>query len=145
MATDRFYIEKIIPKILSIIIGIITYFTFWKGIEMDKFNNTVDKVKDSSFIMFGILLAVLAIFLQSSKIDNTSHIYTRMIKYNRSATYLSLSLGVLSIIINQIIGIIIFLNIDFVLITYSIMIICLIVDTLYYMHLFYKMALNKII
>lgn len=96
--TDRYIFELLIGPILGFSIG---FFNFYIPIlnGCEKAPEIVSKITDISFIIFGFLLTILAVIMQSGKGIKKSPKYARLVKANSLMVGLSLFLGILSLVI----------------------------------------------
>lgn len=98
--TPLYYIEKFAGKLFGLLVGV--YF-FLNPIEKFISDDTFfDKVLSFSSTLFGFLLAVLTLIIQSSSKTiekmKSNKSYSRLIKYNKNVVYISGLLSLLSLI-----------------------------------------------
>ncbi len=145
--TPLYYLEKFSGKLLGLLIG---FYFYWHPIE--KFISEdvfFDKVLSFSSTLFGFLLAVLTLIIQSSSktIENMkkNKSYSRLISYNKSIVYISGLLSLLSLIFLSINDTCLSKYYQFLLLYSSVCIgfsIALVVDTIIFLHIFYSIILN---
>lgn len=96
MKQDDYYLEIYLPPIMALIIAFIL--VYFNALELlKKPEGIILKITDISFIIFGFLLTILAILLQSSRKFKQRKIFDRMVNLNKKFVWLSLILGVFSL------------------------------------------------
>lgn len=142
--TDRYYFELAIGPLLGILIGVYNFYCpILKGAE--KASEIVSKVTDISFIVFGFLLTILAIIMQSGSGIKKSPRYARLVKANALMIVLSLLSGFVSLaIVSQFKASDMEYPHNSLLTTFFFSILTyLIVETAIYLYVFYKLVLNQ--
>jgi hypothetical protein len=142
--TDRYYVELIAGPVIGLTIGVVNHFyPILKGAE--KAAEIVSKVTDISFIIFGFLLTILALIMQSGSGIKKSPTYGRLVKANSLMVVLSLLLGFISLLMvfNFQDG-----NLDYphdsLLSSFFFgVLVYLIVETAIYLMVFYKLVLSQ--
>lgn len=98
--TPLYYIEKFASKLLGLLVGVYFFFNpVEKFISEDIF---FDKALSFSSTLFGFLLAVLTLIIQSNSKTiekmKSNKSYSRLIRYNKNVVYMSGLLSLLSLI-----------------------------------------------
>ncbi|MGV3630305.1 MAG: hypothetical protein ACO1O6_03825 [Bacteroidota bacterium] len=145
MRTDNYYIELCIAPLIGVVFGTCNSI----------FNNIIfcsdpvifiSKIVDISFIIFGFLLTILALIIQSSTDIKSRQIYPRLIMYNKRIIFVSLILGFYSLIYSNIFNELRTLDQDIKEIFVSVFIlllIWLIIDLIIFLNIFYKISITK--
>lgn len=140
MKTDRYYIELLYAPIIAIVGGVINLL-FPELIGCKDPTVIIAKSIDISFIIFGFLLTVLALILQSTQEIRGRKLYTRLIRFNRRIVYLALISGFYSLIYNSLFEPISQLKVKELFVSVFILLfIWIILDLLHFIRIFYKLA-----
>lgn len=140
MASDKKILEQAVGPIIGLVCAFIAFKTNGSFLP-DKMESFYSKISDISFIVFGFLLTVLALILQI-KINGRRNLKLRMIRFNKRIVFISLFLGILSLI-NSVYFTHIqkHANLNRCLCSIFIFLLAwLIVDAIYYLIVFYKYA-----
>ena len=138
--TDKYYLEQVWAPIIACIAGSINLICP-NILSCKDPSIVVSKIIDISFIVFGFLLTILALILQSNQEIRKRKLYPRLIKLNKRILYIALASGGYSLLYNSIFEQIsdsIFKEPSFTL--FVLLFIWMILDLLYFIHIFYKLA-----
>ncbi len=142
MRTDSYFIERIIAPIIGGIFGICNFI----------FNNVfyckdpvalISKIVDISFIIFGFLLTILALIIQSNSGIKSRAIYPRLVLYNKRIIFVSLFLGLFSLIYSNVFNELATLDPklkECVVSGFIFFLVWLIIDLINFLNIFYKIS-----
>jgi len=145
--TLNYYIENYATKLIAVVIGIVFY--YHPLISFFKDDTFFDKVLTLSTTVFGFLLTVLTLIVQSDgptmlKMKQNKS-YNRLIKYNKEIVYASglLSLfSILIIVLNNLLYDKYFSLLLFLCSFGVLVLVFLILDSLKFLFLFYRIILK---
>lgn len=90
--TDKYYLEQVWAPIIACIAGSINLICP-NILSCKDPSIVVSKIIDISFIVFGFLLTILALILQSNQEIRKRKLYPRLIKLNKRILYIALASG----------------------------------------------------
>lgn len=143
MKTDRYYIELLYAPFIALTLGVVNL--IWPNVF--KYQDPIiiiSRFIDISFIVFGFLLTVLALILQSTQEIRSRKLYPRLIRFNKRIVYLSLFSGVYSLLYSSM-----FTSIsksvfkEYCVSIFIVLFIWVILDLLHFVSIFYKLAENN--
>jgi len=145
--TLNYYFELYLPKIIGIVVGVYFYFHPTNKFMFD--DTFFDKILVFSTTLFGFLLAVLTLLIQSNSKTvealKEAKAFPRLIVANKHVVYLSGMLALLSLLIISVneIWMVSKLGLLKLFASFSVSIlIILIIDTTIFLIIFYRIILN---
>ncbi len=140
MKTDKYYLEILHAPFIALLAGVLNL-VFPNLLSCKDPTLIISKSVDISFILFGFLLTVLALIIQSTKEIKDRNLYSRLIDYNKRIVYLSITLGFYSLLYLSLFDKIILLESkEWFASIYILLFIWIILDTLHFITIFYKLA-----
>jgi len=142
MKTNGYYLEIFYAPLASIISSILNVNFPYVFLCKDP-TIFISKTVDISFISFGFLLTILALIIQCNPELKSRKIYPRLILYNKRIVFISLILGLVSLIFYSVYNNVCDnWNLTFESF-YVFFLIWLILDLIHFINIFYSLAINR--
>lgn len=140
MKTDRYYIEMLYAPLIALTLGVANL--IWPNvIKCHDPIIIISKFIDISFIIFGFLLTVLALILQSAQEIRNRKLYPRLIRFNKRIVYISILSGFYSLLYSSIFASISKSDLKVYYVSiFIVLFIWAILDLLHFIRIFYKLA-----
>ncbi|MDD2635943.1 MAG: hypothetical protein PHW82_10630 [Bacteroidales bacterium] len=140
MKTDKYYFEQSLAPIIALLFGVANL--IWQNLFTCKDPTMIiSKSIDISFIIFGFLLTVLALILQTTKKIRNRNLYPRLIRFNKRIAYLSLTAGFYSLIYSSVFSSIsTTIYKEYFVSIYIFVFVWIIIDLILFIRIFYKLA-----
>jgi hypothetical protein len=140
MKTDRYFFELFCAPIVGLVLGFVAII----HPEILRFIDShviITKSIDISFIVFGFLLTVLALIVQSNLKFIKSKLYPRLVRYNKRIVFLSLFAGLYSLFYNSVISTVWLPEImRFCIGIFIFLFVWIIIDLVIFIKVFYRLA-----
>jgi hypothetical protein len=140
MKTDKYILELIVSPLIAFSGGIINL--NWPNLLTCKDPTVViSKSIDISFIIFGFLLTVLALILQTNKEIRSRKLYPRLIRFNKRIVLISIISGVYTLCYNSLFDSISKLGSkEYFVSIFIVLMVWIFLDLINFIKVFYKLA-----
>lgn len=140
MKTDKYILESICSPVIAFGGGLINL--IWPDLLTCKDPTVLmSKSIDISFIIFGFLLTVLALILQTDKEIKNRKLYPRIIKFNKRIVFVSIISGVYTLCYNSLFDRISKLSSkEYFVSIFIILMVWIFLDLINFIRIFYRLA-----
>lgn len=142
MKTDNYYLELIYAPAIAVLVGVVNLI-FPSLFTCKDPTLIISKSVDISFIVFGFLLTVLTLIIQSNKEIKDRILYSRLINFNKRIVYLALFQGFYSLLYTSLFDKIRMLKErEWFVSIFILLFIWIVLDLLQFIKIFYKLAID---